>query len=1064
TFLIDTHYPVIASTSWEGFHEESWKILEPFLDYRKGEMAIQKVLPLLLLKEQMAKKGLTQELQQKLELTIKQLIASYHRYLTVQRGEFASPYGSERKPDIFDILSFGRYAEFECSVADGVALLESLKDKPHLFSKLLELLVEDMGSRLDSKERNETWEKGRSVYLEGILYNNGFALLSLLRKQGIDDAYIEIILRYVKEPIELSMVSILLLSDRLKPRFLSANGGEKEKLTLILKDVITIYFQAKLDLTRLKYVYKCTYISFKSIEKVLDGIEFTYLLFPIVDYLTQIDGNAFDVDASLIPLEMQKRLQTAPSFTSKQIINAARKGDQFSTTLQKGDLSATVEMVRKESKASDLQIITHAVEHGSERDGTEATLIEAFQNSLDAIRGYIKKNPECSEEKVKVSFDVRIVQKTDVETPHLVLELSDYIGMSSLKTLLADFLIPNYSEKSKEGESVGEMGNGSYQMYRDAEMVTVMTRTIEHPSKIYFLRIVPLRDPETQEVVDLRHKCIDVTDSIDSQFVGTELRVLMRNPQAASKTAIELEGIAVRTYIKETFAVANPPLGDKQLNVELKLPQGRGGVLPTRIDRTDPPFEIEGSPFSCYKMRASLNPSFVLTEGYPFKSLATFLKEEKLLPPELAMECSQGWCLNIPTGSYAPVQSRTRLQLKKEIQEKLRTFLVEWIYYRSLCQEGTGPQQRYYPHFHSECSNFDQVFPGIRGKNLTQEELKEGVLSIGDFSSLEAFFTSYKPSFMKKSFLSHIQKGYQTLVPTLQQHKNILNQVLDGDLKVERRDAQYTELVDEYRRRCRQAIIQWRARLSKKTKCEELFFNQILIPWFTKKCVHLDKEVPSIAQLIVKNLTLQTKDEKKERELRVEKVQKSLEQIPNHKAFVSSAESILKRYCRLYAKRVPLSNDKEIGVYLYYNPTDQATAGYLLDSHEIRVNVAYVSLSSILEMGKHLVESKPLYDNRLVSATCRRTGILNHELEHARRGDGCNGHNVHSYANDAAGNYIDFEACAASFAHITHQCGLMEEWSRELGQFPLPTQEELLMLKKLELSDPAILASILFPE
>ena len=193
-----------------------------------------------------------------------------------------------------------------------------------------------------------------------------------------------------------------------------------------------------------------------------------------------------------------------------------------------------------------------------------------------------------------------------VEEPRLVLEEADQIGMQSLETLLADFLIPNYSNKCKDIDAVGEMGNGSYQMYRNAEMVTVKTRTLDDPSRVYFLRIIPIRHLETGEVIDLWHKCVDITDITEPEFVGTTLRVRMRGCAHPSKTALEFEGIAIRNFIKETFSVANPSLGDNhKLQCELKLPNGVRVQL-EEIDLDHPICNIESSPFPLLAIKCNM--------------------------------------------------------------------------------------------------------------------------------------------------------------------------------------------------------------------------------------------------------------------------------------------------------------------------------------------------------------------------------------------------------------------------------------------------------------------------
>ena len=106
----------------------------------------------------------------------------------------------------------------------------------------------------------------------------------------------------------------------------------------------------------------------------------------------------------MIPPAVVDKLQTAKAFTTIQVIHAARDKDAFAKALQAGELDRAVEIACGESKKTGLQIVTHTVEHGSERLAVAATLIEAFQNSVDALRSYLRKNPEASQREVQNLF------------------------------------------------------------------------------------------------------------------------------------------------------------------------------------------------------------------------------------------------------------------------------------------------------------------------------------------------------------------------------------------------------------------------------------------------------------------------------------------------------------------------------------------------------------------------------------------------------------------------------------------------------------------------------------
>jgi hypothetical protein len=84
-------------------------------------------------------------------------------------------------------------------------------------------------------------------------------------------------------------------------------------------------------------------------------------------------------------------------------------------------------------------------------------------------------------------------------------------------------------------------------------------------------------------------------------------------------------------------------------------------------------------------------------------------------------------------------------------------------------------------------------------------------------------------------------------------------------------------------------------------------------------------------------------------------------------------------------------------------------------------------------------------------------GILNHELEHARRKSDCSSSSKtdgHADAEDREGRFVSFEACAASYARHAHRLGLIPHWAKaieeELGSEKEIFQSAIEPLRKLE--------------
>ena len=69
--------------------------------------------------------------------------------------------------------------------------------------------------------------------------------------------------------------------------------------------------------------------------------------------------------------------------------------------------------------------------------------------------------------------------------------------MPSLKTLLTDLVLPDYSNKSPEQGNIGDMGNGTFLLYKKAELVVIKTRVMNDPDKMFVLKVEPVRKPDS---------------------------------------------------------------------------------------------------------------------------------------------------------------------------------------------------------------------------------------------------------------------------------------------------------------------------------------------------------------------------------------------------------------------------------------------------------------------------------------------------------------------------------------------------------------------------------------
>lgn len=1032
----ETRKKIIAAKSLSFQQQQGiWKVLEDFMGYKPyGPSAIKHILPLLLLKEKMSQE-LPDSLYKKFDLWVEKLLFLYRQFLEIKLGDVEITYG-EKKSKVSEVLSKNQCAV--CSSVDEIAkLLSSLKKSPLLFEKCLDLNLQEFAIRMDRQKRNGILSKSIDIYIENICCKNGIAFLSKAKAVGVDPLLIETALEQVNTSFELYM--ICLLFHKYEQLFIKVT--DKEVAAMILCDVITIYLRKSRPSEEIKKYEEPHYFSDTYSSGSDRTIYYQNLLKPIFNYYDNISGSdqkgqrVYTTQAQAISDTICKKLFLADSFTSRQVIHAARNKSDFAKALQTGNLSLAIESARKQPKKSDLQMITQAVEHGSERSGIVASFTEAFQNSVDAIRSFLKEYPNAPQEKASVVLDVRIVEDKHRK---LLLEIYDQIGMQSLKTLLADFLIPNYSEKGKE--SVGEMGNGSYQMYREAELVTLKTRTLEDPSRVYFLKIEPIRHHKTLEVIDLNHTCIDITE-IEPEFVGTVLNVIMLAKKHQSNMGVVFELLSARNFIKNTFALANPPLGDKHtLRCSLRFPNDE--LLLEGIER-DKPFKIETSRFCCYKLQNEEDFGYVLTDGYPFKPLEIFLVEEELLPATLAAELACGWCLNLPKGTYVPVQSRMRVHIEKETKEELKVFLLNWIYFRSCCKEKSGPKTGYFPHLESPCANFESVYPAPRA--VSNHNLEKNVLTQGNFSSMEAFFVLYKPAFLQKSFLEFVDEGYATLVRPLQEKKSAFLKV--RELTPESHDN--SKLNFKFKIECREIEEKWLQGLIAKNHYEKMFLEVILIPWFTNK-------TQAFCFISPPNKTVKTHKIEAVEESKKQEIQSIALDEMQRKELLTTATYILTSYCKWYAIKNNMKKEPQIS--FIYNKEPMA-GYYRSDENKIYINLEHLPLSSILKMGRKVASEKPLKNNPCISITYYSSGILNHELEHARRGSDCN---LNSHARmEVDGKDLDFDACAAYFAKKAHIDGLFTLWAKDLQQIILPEKNTFDKLLEIENTCPEKLLTLM---
>lgn len=256
------------------------------------------------------------------------------------------------------------------------------------------------------------------------------------------------------------------------------------------------------------------------IERLLSNALEPYVT-PLYAFFDKIQKGAESF--SILPIftskEMESKLKKANPFYSSQLIEFGLENETFENLIQSETLDTLCQQISGQKvSVESLSLLNQCIEHGSER-GKEASVIEMLQNSLDAIKSFDadrQNNSECVKKSLqarknldnlsRIEFQVELLQKDPSHLQH-ILKIRDPIGMFNLRTILVSFLIPGFSEKKG---LLGEMGNGFFQTYRDAEKIFITTRLVEDPEKVYGIEIIPCK-LNSEEINDAQVKIIDLS-------------------------------------------------------------------------------------------------------------------------------------------------------------------------------------------------------------------------------------------------------------------------------------------------------------------------------------------------------------------------------------------------------------------------------------------------------------------------------------------------------------------------------------------------------------------------
>ena len=313
----------------------------------------------------------------------------------------------------------------------------------------------------------------------------------------------------------------------------------------------------------------------------------------------------------------------------------------------RGDLEEV--LVRAAQVGQDVdavwQIIELAVNSGTTKESTEMAITEAVQNSIDAIRARPSREPGD----VKVEYG-RLPDK------RYFFSITDDVGIP-YESIVA-LTVPYYSQKSSGSMlTTGEMGNGLFNVYRDADLVQISTK---FPGTDGFTIIDrPVRD-EGGMVREI-DKTLVFRSGVPK---GTVISAVLPN----NEDKFNLLFINLASYLSKLLTiserVARVDINGVWNNAGFFAPlylEPSGFTSVTLFDSQYDPYREASAAVVALFYQKPESISYLQLRGVPFMPLAEFLENLPFLG-NISHHVRAGIVINILTG-FSPVQSRTSINL-----------------------------------------------------------------------------------------------------------------------------------------------------------------------------------------------------------------------------------------------------------------------------------------------------------------------------------------------------------------------------------------------------------------
>lgn len=996
------------------------------------------------------------ELNPKIKSMLDVVCALYDKYFNISNSEIPSIYGGGQKITAISPAD-------DVSAVDAAQFLnEFARSHEDEVDRLITFQKEDFYEKTNPEARAEDLKAYKFV-TPSFLSNTPISVLARLWRagKGVDFDVIATLIKKTRTSDELLFVTHLLACGKNVENVQGLGIDAAKKVEFLLEH----YLQKRVDKEKLKEV------ALKNREKIewaerLKTFESEEALSILRDFFKmQQEGQSFCDRSKDYGIYHAMVPEHEPSFTLKRLMKAHSVGSGLQKLLEKNDLKGVVQLIKKDHEKIESNKIMQCVEVGTERSPLQASITETLQNSLDVVKGFAG-----SRDVQKITLSIGLIPSKNAGHSSVYYSIKDEVGMPTLESLLADLIIPDYSRKSPAAGNIGDMGNGLFQLYKDAAEVLFITRTTSDPDKVFALQVIPLRNKDNL-VHDLQLRCVQ---SLAKNEFGTRIVVKFRE-QKNLLTTMNL--LTAKDFIINCAGSTN--LVTNKGPVKLVLDAEISGAK--QINQLQPILEEIKIPMisdrdkkehsiGLYKREGSLLlESYVTTGGVPFRHLGEFLREENLLPPNLLSLINSGIVVDLPLGTYQPVQSRTHVKMSDDNKKRLRAFFLEVVYWRELerVQDNPDMLDSYFEHFSSPVGDFVQLVlnpqDNARWNDMYRKILQgEVISSVGK----KLFFSNYTPlTRLRKSFYSLITDAYNNFANELCVKKTWYELAMENELAVHKKSvideadlqsrvqfwSKYSEMQKKQFISIRDTSFNsWKQGLPKQS-C--ILVDKVVIPWFDKKIKNLELEIPRVENIRFVDANgnpIKTKEQKnKEGEFDgpFQQLRKNLRASSQNPEYIlAQLKNTLNFYLGSYVQScfevglLPRIFDIE-----FYFKEEDSKSGYFqsFPSKKIMINFNYRSVANILEHFAHMVNQAYNMQNTkadlaykdLFGCELGNPGTVTHELEHARRNEASDKGGIHTDGMSASGKNEPFDTCANSYAIKAIEAGCLEKWQEKMRNY-----------------------------